>query len=220
MSRQATSIFLFAGVLLLVGCPAGSPEDNGEPDDQRPPTSAPWKGDFQTVQGDWADLDRTIQQYKGKKVVIVDLWTTWGKASIRELTYLAELQKQNPDKVVCIAVNLDHALGKPKPDQAAIQKIQRVLRERFGKALDEKSALPDDFRLFVSLQPDESFVADGGFDFVRSVLIYDQSGQRTVIDEGVARMNRGLPEESEEDVEIQYARDVTPVLKKLLQSSK
>ncbi|RAU84195.1 hypothetical protein DP923_03900 [Pontibacter arcticus] len=72
---------------------------------------APQKVNWQALQ--LTDLNGTpivLSDYKGK-IVLLNIWATWSKASLQEMPSLQRLQQLHPDKVVIFAIS-DEATNK------------------------------------------------------------------------------------------------------------
>lgn len=170
--------------------------------------SKPWQGDLTTRIGGVKEYRELVESHKGK-VVVVDMWSTWCGPCVKELHGLAELQKKHGDKVVCIAVDLDYdgtADTKPAKTQ---DKVEEVLRKRFGTVLDTDESLNPAFRLFISSAPDEEFgEAIGHNGGVPVIFVFDKQGKPTKIDlDYVTKLGAK---------DISYEKHVNPLVEKLL----
>jgi thiol-disulfide isomerase/thioredoxin len=143
---------------------------------------------------DWDQTLAIVAASKGK-VVVLDLWATFCPPCVKELPGLVALQARYPDQVVCVSVCVDHEGDADNP----LAKIEPDVRELLVKLKAHQvrnvllSTVYED--LFKNLEHGSPPV----------LYVYDQSGKRVAM----------FPD-LDEPVEPTYAKDVVPVVEKLL----
>jgi len=118
MKRTRACLFLIALFCLACGdrsaappsdSPGDSPSANGEP--PAASTAAPAARPESALRlsvANWDETQKSLAAHAGK-VVVLDLWSTWCVPCVREFPNLVQLQRQHPDDVVCLSVNLDYS---------------------------------------------------------------------------------------------------------------
>src|SRR5581483_7896128 len=114
----------------------------------------------------WTETENLIRKQKGK-VVVVDVWSTSCEPCLREFPHLIELQRQYPNKVVCIGLNCDYVGIKKKPPEYYREKVTGVLETMDAKILNVLCTMPSD-DLFAALK----------IDSIPAVFVYNQAGER------------------------------------------
>ncbi len=79
-----------------------------------------------------------LADYKGR-TVLLNFWATWCAPCRQELPLLNELQKNNPDKVAVLAVNIDNRSnnvekflrGRPLPDLTVLYDPEGSVADRY-----------------------------------------------------------------------------------------
>ena len=74
--------------------------------------------------GTWADVQKLIGASKGK-IVVVDFWSTSCLPCKKEFPNLVKLDRDHPDKLVCISVNLDYAGIRSKPPEYYRPRVEK-----------------------------------------------------------------------------------------------
>lgn len=111
----------------------------------------------------WEELQTEIQQHKGK-VVVLDLWSTWCAPCVRELPHLIALQKQFPEQVVCISMNLNYDGLDPAAEHA--EEVLELLVKKEARILN-----------FLSTTEDEQIYETIDLASIPVAYVYDQQGQ-------------------------------------------
>lgn len=204
---------LFVALGLTAGCnsaSSNSSDNNTDNGDATSKDTGPWKAEYELVTGDWNDLKRVIDSYRGK-VVVVDFWSTWCDPCVKELPELARLQEKYGDKVVCISANLNY--DGVDPLETARADADKTLRSRFGTVLKPNQPLPQ-FVAFVGNKVDELIYAGAKIESVPTILVFDKSGGRTKIDVNSVKKQRPPPPGKK--AHVSYELDVIPLVEKLL----
>lgn len=196
---------LLAGSLLL-GCngsddQAAGTGDSGETPaagtgDTAPAPLAELEGDVQLDVATWDELQQKIGEHKGK-VVVLDVWASWCAPCIKELPGLVKLQRQYPNDVVAMSVNLDFEGSEEQSPESYREAVLKILEEHGAK-----------FPNFISATPAEELYEVTEIVSPPTILVYDQSGSlHKQID--VDSVGGG-------DEEVSYEKHVVPVVKKLV----
>ena len=142
---------------------------------------------------DWEQTQAIVIANPGK-VVVLDLWATYCPPCLKELPGLVALQAKHPE-VICVSVCLDFD-GDPKTPPSKIEPDIREVLEKV-KAQQVRNVL-------LSTSSDDLF-KQIEHQSMPVIYVYDQTGKRVAMFPDLKN-----PEEST------YAKDVTPVVEKLL----
>lgn len=143
---------------------------------------------------DWDQTLAIVAASKGK-IVVLDLWATFCPPCVKELPGLVALQAKYPDQIVCVSVcvdnegDVDNPLPKIEPD---VRELLLKLKAHQVRNVLLSTVYEDLFKTLEHGSPPVLYV-------------YDQSGKRVAM----------FPD-LDEPVEPTYAKDVVPVVEKLL----
>ena len=154
---------------------------------------------IQLVVGNWDDVQATVNQSAGK-VVVVDLWSTSCPPCIKELPHLGDLQRAEPDDVVCISLSVDYSGVKTKPPEFYRERVERVLKHCDASVLNYLCTTESGM-IFESLD----------LSSIPAVYGYDVDG--TLVQRFDASL---LDEDSEDEEPFTYEHDILPLVEKLI----
>jgi thiol-disulfide isomerase/thioredoxin len=178
MMRIALAVSLIASVLVTTGVRA-----------------EPRGSDEVTVNvASWKQTQEIVAKHKGK-VVVLDLWSTWCQPCVKEFPHLVELQRANPDDLVCISLNCNY-IGDGKPEDEKPE----VLKFLMGK----KAAIVN----LISSDPDEELYKQVGIASIPVVQVYNSKG----------RLAKQFDNEKDEYGKngFSYQKDIEPYVQQLL----
>lgn len=151
------------------------------------------------IAGNWDDVQATVDQSAGK-VVVVDLWSTSCPPCIEELPHLGELQRAEPNNVVCISLSVDYSGAKTKPPEFFRKRVQQVLTHCDATILNYLCTTESSL-IFQSLD----------LSSIPAVYVYDVEG--TLVQRFDASL---LDEDSEDEEPFTYERDILPLVETLI----
>ena len=145
---------------------------------------------------DWEQTKAIVADNRGK-VVVLDLWATYCPPCLKELPGLVELQAKYPEQVICVSVSLDYE-GDPNIPPSKIEPDIRKVLEKI-KAYKVRNVLlsTSSEDLFKIIEHKSMPV----------LYVFDQAGQRV-----------GMFPDLQDPQEPTYAKDVGPLVEKLLAS--
>jgi len=150
MVMQRNLLRFLTVCLLLTGCNHGAPESPvgrkanaddaqspqtaSQPKTPGPPAGTDANASGQTqprdqirlTVGSWDDLLKLVAGQTGQ-VVVVDIWSTDCAPCIREFPHFVALQKQYPNRVVCISFNTDYYGDKRHPPESSQPTVKKFL---------------------------------------------------------------------------------------------
>jgi len=143
-----------AGVVAWAGCSRGLPPEEA--------------GKIQVAEVQVAQLEKAIQDHKGK-VILIDCWATWCVPCVKKFPKLVERhQKYASQGLVCMSVSMDK-LGA----------AEQYSKEKVLKFLQEKRAT---FPNFILIQPDKEEEAlvklIGDCFLIPHLALFDRQGRR------------------------------------------
>ena len=150
--------------------------------------------------GTWADVRKFIGASKGK-IVVVDFWSTSCLPCKKEFPNLVKLDRDYPDDVVCVGVNLDYAGIRSKPPEYYRPRVEKFLKEQEAS-----------FRNYLSTTEAFEFLEQIDVASMPAVFVYDGAGKLA------KRFDSSLLEEGE-DEPFTYADDINPFITSLLKNS-
>lgn len=169
-----TTRLLFAAILLLLplaGCqPQVAPPEGSTSAGDRDPS--PDKNSSDPIQPaaevpltikSWDETQQLVAAHKGK-VVVVDIWSTWCVPCMREFPNLVQLQRNYPEQVACISVDVDYE---------GLDDVESV-REPVEQFLRKQGA---QFENVICHDPADEIYERLKLGSIPAVLVYDQSGQ-------------------------------------------
>lgn len=147
------------------------------------------------------DWDQTLAISKAHpgKIVVMDLWATYCPPCLKELPGLVELQKKYPEQVVCVSVSLDYEGDADNPPAKIEPEIRQVL---------EKIKAHNVRNILLSTSSEELFNRIE-HKSMPVLYVFDQTGERV-----------GMFPDLKDPVEPTYAKDVVPLVEKLLAAPK
>jgi thiol-disulfide isomerase/thioredoxin len=161
------------------------------------PTAEASKSDLKIEILDWEQTQAIVTANPGK-VIVMDLWATYCPPCLKELPGLVALQEKHPE-VICVSVCLDFD-GDPKIPPSQIEpEIREVLLGKKAQRVRNVLLSTSSEDLFKKIEHQSMPV----------IYVFDQAGQRVATFPDLKN-----PEEST------YAKDVTPVVEKLLAAPK
>jgi len=143
---------------------------------------------------DWDQTNAIVAANPGK-IVVMDLWATYCPPCLKELPGLVDLQEKYPDQVVCVSVALDYE-GDPEIPPSKIEPDIRQVLEKI-KAHKVRNVL-----LSTSSEDLFNIIEHKSMPVL---YVFDQTGQRV-----------GMFPDRQKPVEPTYARDIVPLVEKLL----
>ena len=148
--------------------------------------------------GNWEDVQACLTQNAGK-VAVVDVWSTSCSPCIEELPHLGQLQRDNPEDVVCISLSLDYVGIKSKPPEYYRDRVESVL---------ERCAV--NVRNFLCTMEADEVLDEIDLSAPPAVYVYDGDGKL------VQRFDASLLKEgSGDDEPFTYKADVIPLVAQL-----
>ncbi|QDU80680.1 Thiol-disulfide oxidoreductase ResA [Polystyrenella longa] len=189
---------LFALSLLplfcIVGCTPASEAESTKPEENNVEAESP--APIEVVYGDLKDVQEFIAKQDGK-VVVLDTWSTWCLPCLREFPNLVALQKQFPEDVVCVSLNLNYDGIEGEPPTSFEEDVLVQLR-KYNATLTNYICTQESEEVYESLQ----------FDSLPAVFVYDKAGNL------VKRFDNSQLESP--DDEFTYKKDIIPQVKALL----
>lgn len=141
-----------------------APTESPTPEKAAPSKPQVWEKDGISLKtASWEELQTEIQKHQGK-VVVLDLWSTWCAPCVRELPHLIALQKQFPEQVVCISMNLNYDGLDPPAEHA--EEVLELLVKKEARILN-----------FLSTTEDEQIYETIDLASIPVAYVYDQQGQ-------------------------------------------
>jgi thiol-disulfide isomerase/thioredoxin len=151
------------------------------------------------IAGNWDDVQATVNQSAGK-VVVVDLWSTSCPPCIEQLPHLGELQRAEPNNVVCISLSVDYSGAKTKPPGFYRGRVEQVLTYCEATVLNYLCTTESGL-IFQSLD----------LSSIPAVYVYDVDG--TLVQRFDASL---LDEDSEDEEPFTYEHDILPLVETLI----
>jgi thiol-disulfide isomerase/thioredoxin len=162
-----------------------------------PQGSAPPAGDGQEPAQvrvlNWQETLDLVKQQRGK-VVVVDLWSHSCLPCLRELPHFAALCEEYPEQVAGIAFNMDYTGLKKEPPESFTDEVAQTVGKYEAGIINVVSSVPDQ-ELWEQIE----------LSAVPAVYVFDQQGNE------VKRFDN-----DNADTEFTYAKDVVPLVEKLL----
>ncbi len=191
----------FAGPILALvwvgGCaqtaPAPSPKNDSAPASPAPAAST--KPPAVEILS-WDQTQKRRDDFRGK-VVVLDVWSTYCDPCVREFPNLVALQKRFGDKVRCISFDTDYS--------GAVKEPAESFRKPVTDFLTKHAA--NDLLNVISSDASEDFFNKIHLGGPPAVFVYDQSGKL---------VHRFDNSQTPKIPELTYARDVVPLVEKLL----
>jgi thiol-disulfide isomerase/thioredoxin len=168
-------LVILATTAALAGCgsPGGSgaaPEKSGGKGATAAATNEPTlpelKGEVKLEAASWEDVEKKIESYKGKKIVVLDFWSNWCDPCLRELPGLVKLQRQYMDDVVCITLNLNYSGIEPEPTDEHKAPALEFLQKKDAKIVN-----------YLSTVADEKLYELAKIGSVPTVIVYGKDGE-------------------------------------------
>ena len=147
---------------------------------------------------DWDQTQAIVAANPGK-IVVMDLWATYCPPCLKELPGLVELQEKYPDQVVCVSVALDYD-GDPEIPPSKIEPDIRQVLEKIKAHKCHNVLLSTSSENLFNIIEHKSMPV---------LYVFDQTGQRV-----------GMFPDRKKPVEPTYARDIVPLVEKLLAEPK
>ncbi len=183
---------IYLALLLVVpaGCdrPADSASAATEAPEKRSAEPVP-EAKIELKAVKYDELTAAIREQSGK-VVVVDIWASWCVPCKKEFPHLVELHSRYAkDGLVCMSVSVDEA-----GDQhaSALKFLQKVNAAFANYRIDE---------------PKKVYQDKWDFNGVPAVFVFDRQGKRA-----------GKFTNDDPDKPFNYAKDVTPLVEKLLKA--
>ncbi len=163
---------------------------NPKPQDDKQTNNAAKPSETVQVQvRDWAGLKKQVADHRGK-VVVLDLWSNYCPPCMREFPNLVKLHKEHKTDVVCMSFNLDYV---------GLDKVDDLKPDVLKFLKGQKATFPN----FMSSEKDETIYAKLDLASIPAVYVYDRDGK--------------LRKRFDEDAgEFTYAKDITPLVEKLI----
>lgn len=176
MSRHfAQKITFLAITVALAGC-GGSSSTTTNPDKgdakgsqaaaKNEPVLPELTGEVKLEPASWEEVQKKIESYKGKKIVVLDFWSNWCDPCLRELPGLVKLQRQYMDDVVCISLNLNYSGIEPQPTDEHTGPALEFLQKKDAKIVN-----------YLSTVADEKLYEVSGIGSVPTVIVYGKDGE-------------------------------------------
>lgn len=147
--------------------------------------------------GSWADVKKLAAEHLDK-IVIVDIWSTSCLPCMEEFPHLVELQKQHPEKILCISLNVDYAGIKTKPPETYRPRVEKFLKK-------QEAAFPN----FLCTTDAETLFGELKLTSIPAVYVFEKGGQLA------KRFDSSLLSDGEEEA-FTYQEDIVPFVDKLL----
>jgi thiol-disulfide isomerase/thioredoxin len=194
---------LSAGTILALvwvgGCAQTAPAPNprGDSVPASPATSVPTKPPAVEILS-WDQTQKRREGFRGK-VVVLDVWSTYCDPCVREFPNLVTLQKHFGDKVRCISFDTDYSGAVREPPESFRKPVLDFLSKHGANELLN----------VISSDASEDFFNKIHLGGPPAVFVYDQSGKLA---------HRFDNSQTPKTPELTYARDVVPLVEKLLTS--
>lgn len=185
-------LHVLAGILL---CTAGSHFPLAcTPTDETPGTAA-----VELTAGTWKDVETLVAKHRGK-VVIVDVWSTSCAPCMQEFPGLVKLHQEHGKDVICVSFNVDYVGIPNKPADFYRPRVETFLKKQKATFVN-----------LLSTQDSDAFFAARELSSIPAVYVYGRDGQLA------KRFDESLLQDGEEEA-FTYAADVTPFVKKLIET--
>ncbi len=159
------SLLLLVALATCFGCGTADSKGNSTSDDK-----AGGLVSLEILKVD--EILKLIASHKGKKVVVVDYWSTSCEPCMKEFPGLVKLAEKYPEDVACISVSLDFIGGKNKTPEQVTSKVQEFLASQ--KAMRVKNIL--------SSTPSDELLNDATMEFDGAspplVIVYARDGNK------------------------------------------
>ncbi len=142
----------------------------------------------------WEQTQAIVSAHPGK-IVVFDLWATYCPPCLKELPGLVALQAKYPEDVVCVSVCLDYEGDADNPPAKIEPDIREVLVKIKAHNVRNVLLSTSNADVFQTIEHGSMPV----------LYVYDQTGKRVAM----------FPDLNE-PVEPTYAKDVLPVVERLL----
>ncbi|EMI56526.1 TlpA family protein disulfide reductase [Rhodopirellula sallentina] len=142
--------------------------------------------------GTWDEISREVA--KSGSITVVDLWSLACVPCLREFPHLVELQRQHPDRIRAIGVNVDFDGRERYPAKSYAPRAEVFLR-----------AVKATFPNYLSQTPSEEVLQSAEVASLPAVLVFDANGKLA------ARFSEGTA-----DGGFNYENDVVPLVQNLL----
>jgi thiol-disulfide isomerase/thioredoxin len=201
MKTQTCSIATAALCLAaFAGCQDQSPESPQAGSDRPPAVAqseqAGVESEVTVNVASWSEVQDIVASHRGK-VVVVDLWSTWCVPCMREFPNLVKLQKQFPDQVACISVNLNYDGSDDAPPQSHRDEVLKFLTRQNAS-----------FQNIICSDPDEMMYDKLDLGSIPAIYVYDKQGNVH------RRFDNDAGEYGEEG--FTYEQHVIPLVKELI----
>jgi thiol-disulfide isomerase/thioredoxin len=147
---------------------------------------------------DWDQTLAIAKAHPGQSVVM-DLWATYCPPCLKELPGLVKLQEKYPDQVICVSVSLDYEGDADNPPAKLAPEIRAVLERIKAHKVRNILLSTSSEDLFNQIEHKSMPV----------LYVFDQTGQRV-----------GMFPDLKNPAEPTYAKDVVPLVEKLLAAPK
>jgi thiol-disulfide isomerase/thioredoxin len=146
----------------------------------------------------WDQVAKRREQFRGK-VVVLDVWSTYCDPCVREFPHLVELQQRFGDKVRCISFDTDYSGAVKEPPESFRKPVLEFLSLQHADGLLN----------LISSVPNEDFYNQIHLGGPPAVFVYDQAGKL------IKRFDNS---QTPKTPEFTYARDVVPLVEKLVRA--
>lgn len=112
----------------------------------------------------WEEAQKIVQQYEGKKIVVLDLWSTGCQPCVKEFPGLVKLQNAHAQDVVCISLCANYiGVGEPQDESADVLKFLQKQKAQIVNLL--------------SSDADEDLYKKVGIASIPVVRVYNRDGK-------------------------------------------
>ena len=149
--------------------------------------------------GTWKDVETLVAKHRGK-VVVVDVWSTSCAPCMQEFPGLVKLHQEHQKDVICVSFNVDYVGIPNKPADFYRPRVETFLKKQKATFVN-----------LLSTQDSDAFFAARELSSIPAVYVYGRDGQLA------KRFDESLLQDGEEEA-FTYAADVTPFVKKLIET--
>lgn len=144
---------------------------------------------------DYDELQATIKGLAGK-VVVVDIWSTSCLPCMQEFPNLVELSKKDPQRLVCISLNVDFMGLRNETPESHIEEVKSFLEKQQATSVMN----------FVASEPDSDILEKYEVESMPAIIIVDPAGLLVAKATDANASSGGLS----------YENDVLPKVEELL----
>lgn len=146
----------------------------------------------------WDELQTWVKSQQGK-VVVVDLWSTWCSACVREFPHFVELHNGLGKDVACASLSLDYAGSDGQVPDDVKEQVLEFLQTKTATMMN-----------FIASEGDEAIMKQVDVASIPAALVYDREG----------KLHKVFKNDHNEygDKGFNYVEHITPLVQQLLKN--